>query len=603
MIRCRQLVFCLGALLASGGCGDPNAASGDGGDGHSLTLLTPNAAPLRIQPTETRVIRVQYADNRGAPVSAAQLSFAIKGQARGSTLSASSATSGTDGSTSVELHAGVDPTEFIVEVRAPLAPPLTLVVKINALGLAALEAHWQPSVPPPQATATAFLRISLHAGLNCRQRRQGFMEPPLRELRLPVERSSGQITGLQTELAYALEVTLYSSKQRADAWGCVDILAHQLLPRVTNHITVALAPPSLNATGAFTCTTGFRLSESGVALNQVLAGWQPFSQCRLGFGQALLDCLIDLIDEGDPEDCVVEDPRSVLALKLIAKRGTNAGGCRGETTPEGGVSAEALVAERLDASASESLQALAAVSTIATEVLSRFSLGSELALSAQSDQGRGSAEHRIQRITFFGHKSSQASYDLSAVASPQVSAAGIPYAITGTQLALEPHGFTLKLAGLLKSALGDVVLAPLGLPISADKVVASLTAKLAEDGSAVDGCGALDRLLCPHLEEAQGCIETYCRQAMQLLAKRLNRGFELAPDGTNDLRVGGTVEVTAGPPVDAPTQAIQTLNAPVSGAPPPGPADPLPARWQVWVRIGSELVDTANVSLSGQRLP
>jgi len=171
---------------------------------------------------------------------------------------------------------------------------------------------------------------------------------------------------------------------------------------------------------------------------------------------------------------------------------------------------------------------LPAIGNQAAHILDQVVLTSSLTVATAGSPGDYLVTHSLVGAQF--GSSATVAVDLASLALPVLTAYTTANTDDGT-LAIDNHGFSLRLGRAARSGFGQSTLAPrVGSPKVGDMVV-TLAALARSDDGAVSGCAALDRALCAAVGADAGCLATACPAGLGTLAAKLDAAFDAA-DGT-----------------------------------------------------------------------
>lgn len=518
-------------LLPLAGCPEETISADAGSDGLSLEVVQPADGVLGLSPGEQGLLRLRLSRGGGA-VAGQALAFAIYGDPRGSTLSADSAVTDGAGEAGVRVRAGAVTSRFQIQASAPGGVSLAVYVEVSDAGFATLK------VTPRYAGALAQIaltRVRLHLFAEASCGALDAVSPSGWLRRLESDGVGKAITfgSVPAGTAHTLLGQAYTADGRLRAAGCLEL--PRSVPQAERTLSLELQLDDLlpRLAGSYALQTRLTLATVGDGgsywprpLAGALSPWDDLSDCPNDPAQALLDCLVDALDPGDPLDCVVQSPSAVARL-LQAERGQAVGNCRQDTSARGGTGLDKRLHDALIAAASGQLSALAEVPAKLRTLLARLSLESTLTLSALDAAGRGTGAHRLERITV-GSGAAARSYAASALGLPGGQSGPLGITVTNWNLSLASHGFSLPLGTLVRLATASQVLAPAGLGSDARALVFGLVGKVTFDTGKqkLSGCAAVDALLCTAARLAPGCLAGTCSGGLGALAARLDRGSD-----------------------------------------------------------------------------
>jgi hypothetical protein len=521
------------ALLS--GCGDDAPATDASASGRQLLLEDLPTPDIGLRTAASRILKVRYLTLAGAPIVGEPISFTISGTPRGSTLSDATVYSDSNGIAAVEVRAGAAETAFLVDIDAPSAPQLRVYVQVSNAGFGSLSINAEYSGTSMRSITRVEYR--LYSGLQCATLTLPSPGPALRE------RSTSSAAEVATFSALALDQDLsvlalaYGDQRRLRASACAEIPA-QLTSKalvLTMQLRLEDLQPILSL--QYTLQSEIRLPATSRPLASALRPWGALTDCELGPARWVLDCVLDARDDGDPLDCIVENP-SPETRAIMQNRGVLSAGCRAALTSDGRPSVESVLMANLQASASSKLEALRTIEARAKNVLSSLTLQSTLALSATDELWRAYATHTLQRVTF-QNASDSTTLDLNAIAVPSRSAGPILATATGWRLTLATHQLGLRFGLLARVAFGELVLQR-DWPKQTEAVVGALVDGMASPKS---GCSGLDERICVQARLLPGCLKDACEQGARVLTSKLDQGFSAMDSFLPQLTLAGEAKL------------------------------------------------------------
>jgi hypothetical protein len=320
-------------------------------------------------------------------------------------------------------------------------------------------------------------------------------------------------------------------------------------------LTIKLNDLPLTVAGDYALTSKIVLPKANRPLADAVKPWGELVSCTYGPAQRLLDCTLDAIDGSDPLDCLIAAP-SGKTLALMAERGTLSAGCRGAVNPRKTDSLEKLLTAAMNAAGLGKLTSAAStVEARAASVLSGLELTSTLTIHATAGGSAGGGtgtvkvvtSHRLETVLFRDDKSA-ATFKVADVGLPQWLASPVAGSVDAKRrLTLAEHGFSLRYGLLARQALGELVLDPLGLEADAAKQASALaeltTTTISGRGKTVQGCAAIDAVVCQAARLSPGCLGKACADGLKALAVGLDAGFKQLDGKQTDLTLVGTAQL------------------------------------------------------------
>ena len=514
------LIFtaCGAACLAA--CGADSASAPDGGTpSRSLTILSDEALGLGFG--QRAQLRVGLTEENGGPVAGATVSFTIVASfpdesAGGATLSAASATTSSEGEAQVDLVAGAARASFRVMAEAENAGPVTFHASVSDGGFADLSVS-PTHVGSRSATSLGSVEVRLYAtGTGCAALPPESPPPSTYPTRTVDDGDSATFSNLLANEGFSALAFAKSPSGDISAAGCVDLAAGQLRPGVTARLALPVADRPLALAARYQLTSTVDL----VPVRQAVVGpgsaWAILA-CPRGAAQLVLDCAIDLLDGGDPDDCSVAVP-GPLAAKLQAARGDpNASGCRGSASTIDG-----QVMTLLAAASGSPASHLAAAANTLVDLLDAVSLDATLAPD-------GAVAHLA--LGTIGLEALGARFqDSLAASSRAIVAAPMALGLTDGVVTLSPAQLSLRLGPFVAASFASQT----GLGSGAD-----IVAGLLGDGGAA--CADVSASACGAVDEPNDCLAQACRDARALVARAIDEPFTALTLAGADIDLDGSV--------------------------------------------------------------
>jgi hypothetical protein len=279
-------------------------------------------------------------------------------------------------------------------------------------------------------------------------------------------------------------------------------------------------------------------------LAEAIAPWADVGDCPLDPAQLVLDCVIDAMAMGPAADCV-PDSLPPAAAAVQNARGTLTGACRTSNTATGGPALELLLSEALGEEAAALAEAMSTLDVKAASLIATMELESILVIDGVTADGDLLMRHELSMIKL-GPPGNQAAYAVSSIGAPVYLASPVSghLADDGEVLQIEQHGFSTQYDLLVPTALGELVLEPLGHPTDPADIAADLfeAIRIQQSGSTVAGCAALDAIVCPAARLPAGCVAQACPDGRAALASRLRTSFARSAAQHTDLVLAGSAQ-------------------------------------------------------------
>jgi hypothetical protein len=521
-------------LLATLSCSD-SATPVDAGDGErQLAIPAPPGPDIGLAPGGEQSLRVRHTDG-SRPLAGVKIQFAIFGDPRGSTLSADSSATNSNGEAAVMLRAGAVTARFQVRVSAPKAKDAVFYVAVSNAGFGALRVGSQYS----GSLEAKLERVSYRLY----DRACAAIDPLKPDDSVP-ERVVDGVAARVAFNALPLDEDLTIVVVGADkllhplATGCVEVPHGTLKPKLEVLVVVALRDLPFQLGGSYALQSELYLPQAPASgsrpLSDALRPWNDLSDCHEDPAQLLLDCVLDAIDPGDPLDCQLGPPSAKTAA-LLAERGVLAGACRGEQTDRGTLSLDRKLRLAMEATSGSTLASIASVATSGSSLLRHLRTKSTLLMLSLSPSGEVSFSHRLDAVGFPGGGVG-AVYQISEVGLPQPLASPVAGGVSSWQLKIEEHSLSLRYGLLARRALGQLVLLPAGLPDTSAKLAGQIAAlvKQPSGSTMLVGCPAIEAVACASARLPADCLGAACLTGLSALAAHLDGGFaQLDGPGAN----------------------------------------------------------------------
>ena len=483
------------------------------------SLESEGGATLALHYQQSAVLRVRRLDAVGQPEAGTVVRFTPQGDSHGTALAGDQAVTDESGVARVTVVGGFEEASFQVLATADGAADLVLTVNVSRYPSTDLSVLFSYE-GGAQIGQALHLRALVYKGRTC-----ATLPPQRTDPKPDLEDSVAASTAAQIGF-HQLPAANYAIVGRAEgatadhllARGCVDLRQVQLgSPTVQVAVPLDVALPALD--GAFALEGRLHLDLGDAS---PIASWVALGTCQFGVGQFVLDAISDALGPGP------------VGNRIVAHRGvTDLGsGCRPGTY----VDESGQVQASLDASLTDALvvpgtpgDQVGSVCGDLVSIVSGFALSSRLELSQKRSPTDFLFSHALTRVTFSDHLNLHpAAYDPVALGLPVPTADGVAVSFDGTRFLLGEHEATLRLPALWGLALGDVALAPRGLPVDlAGFVAAVLDAATGNNGQPLHGCAAIQDLICQQAEVQGDCpVSAACEAAKTGLAATLGQAFD-----------------------------------------------------------------------------
>jgi hypothetical protein len=534
------LIFASVFVALASACGDSGAPPAGGGDaGPSLRRLEIQVPPgdqLGLAFGESRELDVRYYDVDGQPMAGAEVRFALVvdsgSDPAGAVLSAGSALTDDAGLAVVTVTGGAVAASFRVRADADNATPVYFFVSVADEGFAALHAKIQHAGDRPDAHFVV-VQARLYGGdQTCAALDPSAPPDSPFPTRTIVFGDEAVFPQLPANLPYTLLAWGTGAAGQLLASGCVELSGSQVPASALIELELPVVDAAERLAARYALVSTLDLGHVRDLLLADRVGW-AVSTCPTGAAQLLLDCAIDALDGGDPLDCVVAQPGNTATALTNARGALDGGGCRAATLPGGGMSLDGRVAAALVASQAD--DRFTARAQLLVDLLAGLSLESTLDVAA--------ASHRLDaaHVVVAGTPGADFRLDLGASARPLVVAHDVSIALgagAAPPLALDTHGFTLRLGTLLADAFAHFPPQP-----SDGRYGRELVAGVSGPAGST-GCTALSAVACPAASLASTCLSAACTASVATLDGVLARPFVLPNGAGVDLVWSGAASAT-----------------------------------------------------------
>jgi hypothetical protein len=545
VVRRALVVLCaLGLPLA---CGGEPPAIPDAGPSQQY-VIRHSEESVAVAPNGSRQLLFYLVDDRNRPVANQVLQFQIADPmlARGATLSIDRGVTDARGLVSLQVIGGLM-TRFWLRVSAEHAKRLDIMVVVDPGRFGPVEVA--PTLVGGAAESVASIQLYFGPGAACAgvelSRPPSDMVPMRTVLPGQVQRystvamdSGHAIVGQGLDAAGVVLVD-----------GCVDLSGSAILQDGLVRVVLPLSRTPISPVGRYRVTSQLQLGPTPPkAVTALSETWSQIAACSSDPGRLWLDCTIDgLSPESthDPLDCVPSGADdAAFDRKLAARRGlpiTGTPRCRQMQDAAGEVSLETRI-EGMFSSQNPLLRMnLEGIAREASTLLSEIGVQSSFTVVATSRPDRFQLDHELDALEL-GEIGAKVPVDLWSLGLPLRTARLVPAVTMMGDIALEQHGFTIRLGSAARLALEKGILARRGYPAETAAFVTSVFAgaTYVDRGTTYKGCPALAALVCPLVGAADGCLVTACQAGVAALGRRLGAVFAGLNGSGLDLFLEGT---------------------------------------------------------------
>ena len=537
---------------AAAGCSDTTPAADGGPAKGFLQILNHGGQDVALKPNNEATLRVRYSDRLGTPLPNAKIKLAIFGDPKGSTLSLSTTATDDDGEATVTVRAGASAATFSVRVTAP-QDEVTFYLEVTTATLGALNITSKYSGSLPLLSLVQLTYFLTH-DVSCATFDP--LKPPgdARERTATMVGQAVVFKAVPMDLDHAVLARARDAKGVVRAVGCLDVPREVLKSDQTVRVWLPLWDTLPLVAGTYSLVTNITIPKGTAkatswprAVADALAPWADLIDCHHDPAQLLLDCVIDAVDGGDPLDCrAPTSGRSARTAALLAERGVLSGACRGDLTSRGSPSLDRTFALLMASNGNAELAALTKVESGALAALGKVRLDSTLELGALNGEGVTLARHALEIVTFES-TTTKTAHKVSQIGLPAWEATAIKATVTTNwHLTLAPHQLSLRYGLLARQAVGELVLAKAGLPVTSAALATRLVGlvKGTFGGKPFAGCPAVEVLACKAARLGPGCLGLACKQGLAAFARYLDAGFEAMDVHPGpDLSLEGSVDL------------------------------------------------------------
>lgn len=530
----------------------PDAMRADG-----LALTATPSETLTIRPASSGRIEFQLRDQQGQPVPDYPIDFAILAEnGDGGTVQARLSTdrglTNSSGSAVLEVIADrLDPDSqaatFIVQATsqgAEAAARVEVMVTTNAYSVEIVPVAAADLIQMGTVVRT---KLFFYDDATCGAiDLGGLATAPIRS-RTPHDVDLGAylvFLGVAGQGSHAVAGLGLDASNVVRIAGCLDLAGSSLLEDQTIIATLLLDHLLPVPIGNYLVASDITLpSPAPPAVAAIQAAWQEWSRCPLDPARLWLDCTIDSLvtnNANDPNDCIpiaggegalggLLDARRGLTLQPVGTAGSKTTTtCRDRVDGNGKTSLEAIVDALFESSRSSiGAMNLGAFPNEIGALLSALHINSTMSITADKEPNNYLVDHDLVDITFPAPLASAPTITTTTLGLPMPYAHGVPANLEFGQIALQPHGFTLRLGTAAKYAFEDTSLQKSRNMAGATQLVNAIfaMATLSDQGDLLTGCDALDAALCDQIKESRGCLVGACRIGLAMLVQKLSDSF------------------------------------------------------------------------------
>jgi len=538
--------------------------------GNRVLPPLPDAAPLgpvsieassdtlAIPPFGSRQLVFHLRGAQGEPVPNVVMYFSILDDSStngdgGAQLSLSSAITDSDGAVTLQVIAGQGASEqtplFTVQASAGDAL-LDIPIFITTGALATVEI--MPVFPDPSSinnpvTAT---NIYFYDGTACANVSLEHPPPPVRQVQtLSVTDPPATFTSVVTNGVHAVLGRAADAQNNVVAEGCTDVLGASLSAEQPMLILLPLPRLYPSPEGTFQAVSGFTFTTPLPGTASAQTTWMALSNDGCDPASLWLDCTIDALSTptaDNPLDCQpVAGAGGPLGDLLAARRAVTGGSssCANQLDAAGNPSLDSEVYALFPAGSLDGLH----LDTLPDELgsaLTSLTVHSTLTVTPVAAANAFNIDHVLTGIDL-PNAAVHSLMTMTDLAAPSPEAAFVSGVSRAGQLVISSHGFTLGLGAAARFAFAASSLAPrLGVAdVSAFLQSLLNLATSSNGGTVVQGCDALDSLLCADVGQAPGCVRAACLLGIDALIQQLDASFTALEGQGLDFFLSGSAPI------------------------------------------------------------
>jgi hypothetical protein len=276
--------------------------------------------------------------------------------------------------------------------------------------------------------------------------------------------------------------------------------------------------------------------------------WKSLSSDVCDPARLWLDSTIDALKATSADDPPLPGSDGALAALLAARRTVtgHTGSCANQVDGSGRPSLDARVYALFPTGSIEA-KSLKKLPDEIGSALTSLTVESTLIIGENAPPNAFNIDHELTAIDLPG-ATTHSPMTLSSLAAPLREASFVSGVFQAGQLTIGPHGFTLGLGAAARFTFAASSLARrLGVTDGVDvRAFIEALAKLAtrdENGTVLQGCDALDSLLCAEAGRTRGCVRAACLSGLESLIERLDTSFAALDGQDLDFLLSGWASI------------------------------------------------------------
>jgi hypothetical protein len=501
---------------------------------------------VAIPPFGSRQLVFYLWGAQGEPVPDTVMNFEILDKQKtpgsgGARLSLSSGLTDEQGAVTLQIIAGTgsdDQKPLVFSVRASAgkrAKELPVFVTSGALASAEIE----PRAEGGNADIASFA-LRFYDDTVCADVSWDHQAPSIREEQtFPPSQGSYVFSDVVTSGVHAVLALARGASNLVLARGCADLPGNALTPSQVMRVSLPLTRTHVSPVGTYQVQAKFELSQPEIA--SIRDEWKTLSSRTCDPASLWLDCTIDALSgdsNEDPLDCrPMAGGEGDLGTFLSAKRSVpGAGrGCASQVDISGKTSLDAKVYALFPSS----FLSLLSLSSLPGEVIpgrAELALSSTLTVAESGLADVLNIEHRLDTLTL-----SRATLSAEELGLPVRDVWFASHQSGTGQLELSSHGFTLHLGSLARQVYYKTSLKSQRGMADVDAFLTTLFNGAGRNtrSTILQGCDALDSLLCEEASAERGCLKSACQAGLEKLARRLDASFAVLDGPGLDFTLSG----------------------------------------------------------------
>jgi len=513
----------------------------------ALDSIEASSDTVAIPPFGSRLLTFQAHGPDGVAAPGAIMNFSIVDDpaslgSGGARLSFSSALTDDNGRVTLQVIAGTGapdrkPLKFKVEASAGSVRPLSIPIFVTTGVLAGVEiVPIFTGVSPAANTATA-TNIYFYDDSSCDKVNLAHPAVPMRGVRI-LPRDDPTFTSVVTSGIHAILGVAVDGNGKVVAQGCTNLFGSSLSSEQLMRVQLPLEWIYPSPEGTFHAVSQFSFTTALPGTISAQDRWKNLSADICDPARLWLDCTIvalDSPDAGIPIDCqAVPGNQGPLAARLTARRTTTgpSSSCASQVDDSGKPSLDAEVYALFPPGALDAMRLKKLPDEIGSS-LTRLTVGSTLAVAALSSPNAFGIVHELTDLEL-PDAAVHSPMTMTSLAAPVLKAPFVTGVSRAGQLMISqppssPHGFTLELGSAARFTFAASSLAPrLGIAVADVRSFIEALVKLAtsnENGTKLEGCDALDALLCSEAGQKPGCARTACLAGLDALIQQMDSSF------------------------------------------------------------------------------